>query len=55
MEPYKSTGLSHLTDTLSPCQLNERIDFWESIDPAVKYVHGRVSDYLEACEKARKC
>jgi len=45
--------LSHLAETLGPYQLNERIGFWENIDPAVAYVHGRVSDYLEACEKAR--
>jgi hypothetical protein len=50
---FRHMRLSHLAETLSPYQLNERIGFWESIDPAVAYVHGRVSDYLEACEKAR--
>ena len=50
---FRHMRLSHLAETLSPYQLNERIGFWENIDPAVTYVHGRVSDYLEACEKAR--
>ena len=34
--------------------IQARIGFWESIDPAVAYVHGRVGEYLEACEKVRK-
>jgi hypothetical protein len=51
---FRHMRLSHLAETLNPFQLNERIGFWERIDPAVAYVHGRVGDYLEACEKARK-
>ena len=50
---FRHMRLSHLAETLNPYQLKERIGFWENIDPAVAYVHGRVSDYLEACEKAR--
>ncbi|NIO37995.1 hypothetical protein GTO27_09875 [Candidatus Bathyarchaeota archaeon] len=50
---FRHMRLSHLAETLNPFQLNERIGFWERIDPAVAYVHGRVSDYLEACENAR--
>jgi hypothetical protein len=45
--------LSHLAEYLSPYQLNERVGFWESIDPAISYVHGKVGAYLEACERAR--
>jgi len=50
---FRHMRLSHLAETLSPYQLNERIGFWESIDPAMAYIHGRVGEYLEACEKAR--
>ncbi len=51
---FRHMRLSHLAETLNPFQLNQRIGFWERIDPAVAYVHGRVSDYLEACEHARE-
>lgn len=44
--------LSHLGEYLTPFKLNERIGFWESLDPAISYVHGRVSDFLEAGDKA---
>lgn len=50
---FRHMRLTHLAETLSPYQLNERIGFWESIDPAIAYVHGRVGDYLVACERAR--
>lgn len=50
---FRPMRLSHLAESLDPYQLNEQIGFWEKIDSAVAYVHGRVSDFLEACEKAR--
>jgi len=52
---FRHMRLSHLAETLNPYELNEQIGFWESLDPAIAYVHGRVSDYLDACEKARIC
>ena len=51
---FRHQRLSHLAETLSPFQLNERIGFWESIDPAIAYVHGSVGKYLDACKKARR-
>jgi len=45
--------LSHLAETLNIYELKARIGFWESIDPAVAYVHGRTKKYLEACKTAR--
>ena len=51
---FRHQRLSHLAENLSPYQLTERVGYWESIEPAVSYVHGRVKDYLEACEKARE-
>jgi len=46
--------MSHLAETLSIYELKERLGFWESIDPAIAYVHGRTAKYLEACKKARE-
>ena len=46
--------LSHLGEYLTPFQLNERIGFWEKLDPAISYVHGRVSAYLDAGDKVAK-
>ena len=43
--------LSHMAEFLNPFQLNERLGFWERLDPAISYVHGRVSKYLEAGDK----
>jgi len=51
---FRHQRLSHLAEYLNPYQLKERIGFWEKIDPAVAYVHGRVSQYLEAIKNARK-
>jgi hypothetical protein len=45
--------LTHLAETLDIYELKSRIGFWESIDPAVAYVHGRVGKYLDACKAAR--
>jgi len=45
--------LSHLAEFLNPYQLTERIGFWSSLGPAVSYVHGRLSDYLRAVERAK--
>lgn len=42
---------SHLGEFLTPFELNERLGFWERLDPAISYVHGRVSKYLEAGDK----
>lgn len=50
---FRHQRMSHLAETLNPFQLKERIGFWESIEPAMAYVHGRVGDYLAACERAR--
>jgi len=50
---FRHMRLSHLAEYLNPYQLTKRIGFWESINPAVSYVHGRVGDYLEALEKSR--
>lgn len=50
---FRHQRLSHLAEALSPYQLTERIGFWTTIEPAVSYVHGRVEDYLSACERAR--
>jgi hypothetical protein len=50
---FRHMRLTHLAEHLNPYQLKQRIGFWESIDPAVAYVHGRVGDYLEAVEYAR--
>jgi integrase len=50
---FRHQRLSHLAEHLSPYELNERIGFWQSIDPAVSYVHGRVSAYLDACDRVR--
>jgi hypothetical protein len=47
---FRHMRLSHLAEYLNPYQLTERIGFWESVQPAINYVHGRVSDYLEAVE-----
>jgi len=46
--------LSHLAKALNPYELTEQIGFWETIDPAISYVHGEVSKYLEACDLARR-
>jgi len=46
--------LSHLGEYLTPFQLNERIGFWEKLDPAISYVHGRMSAYLDAGDKTVK-
>ena len=51
---FRHMRLSHLAEFLSPYQLNERIAFWSSLTPALTYVHSRVSDYLEAVEKAKR-
>lgn len=51
---FRHMRLSHLGEVLNPYQLAERIGFWESIDPAIAYVHGRVSTYLDAVKKLRR-
>lgn len=51
---FRHQRLSHLGEVLNPYQLTEQIGFWESIDPAVAYVHGRVSTYLDATKKSRR-
>lgn len=43
--------LSHMADSLSPFELNERLGFWSRLDPAISYVHGRVQKYLEAGDR----
>lgn len=43
--------LSHMAETLSPFELNERLGFWSRLDPAISYVHGRVKKYLEAGDR----
>ena len=43
--------LSHMAEFLTPFQLNERLGFWERLDPAISYVHGRIGKYLEAGDK----
>jgi len=44
--------LSHMAEHLNPFELNERIGFWERLDPAISYVHGRIATYLDAGDKA---
>jgi len=51
---FRHMRLSHLAEYLNPYQLTERIGHWESVAPAVAYVHGRVSEYLKAVEQARR-
>lgn len=43
--------LSHMAESLSPFELNERLGFWSRLDPAISYVHGRVKKYLEAGDR----
>ena len=50
---FRHMRLSHLAETLNPYQLNERIGHWESLDPALSYVHGRLEDYFDAVDQAR--
>lgn len=50
---FRHMRLSHLAKALNPYELTEQIGFWETIDPAISYVHGEVSKYLEACDLAR--
>ena len=42
---------SHMAEHLTPFELNERLGFWERLDPAISYVHGKVSTYLDAGDK----
>jgi len=51
---FRHQRLSHLARTLNPYQLRERVGHWESIEPAVAYVHGRIADYMKAVKEARK-
>jgi len=48
---FRHQRLSHFAEYLSPFELNERIGFWEGLDPAVSYVHGRVGNFLDAGDK----
>ena len=48
---FRHQRLSHLGRYLTPFQLNERIGFWEKLDPAISYVHGTVEEYLEGADK----
>jgi len=50
---FRHMRLSHLAETLSIYELKAKVGFWESIEPAIAYVHGTTSKYLEACRKAR--
>lgn len=50
---FRHMRLSHLAETLSIYELNAKVGFWESIEPAIAYVHGKTSKYLEACRRAR--
>lgn len=43
--------LSHMAEHLTPFELNERLGFWERLDPAISYVHGRIGTYLDAADK----
>lgn len=51
---FRHQRLSHLADYLSPYELNERIGFWESLDPAIAYFHGRMGVYLDALKQSRE-
>jgi integrase len=46
--------LSHLGEFLNPYELQNKIGFWESIEPAIHYVHSREKPYQKALDKARK-
>ena len=48
---FRHQRFSHLGEYLTPYQLNERLGFWESVNPSISYVHGRVGAYLEAGDK----
>lgn len=50
---FRHMSLSHLAETLSIYELKAKVGFWESIEPAIAYVHGKTSKYLEACRRAR--
>jgi len=50
---FRHMRLSHLAETLSIYELKAKVGFWESIEPAIAYVHGKTSKYLEACRRAR--
>lgn len=43
--------LSHYAEYVTPFELNERLGFWERLDPAISYVHGRLGSYLDAGDK----
>lgn len=44
--------LTHLAEYMNPYELR-KVGRWESIDPAIAYVHGKFSKYADACKKAR--
>jgi hypothetical protein len=46
--------LSHLGEFLNPYQLRRHIGFWESLEPALAYVHGRERAYFDALRRARQ-
>jgi len=48
---FRHQRLSHMAEHLTPFELNERLGFWERIDPAISYVHGRIGTYLDAGDK----
>jgi hypothetical protein len=50
---FRHMRLSHLAETLTIYELKAKVGFWESIEPAIAYVHGKTSKYLEACRRAR--
>jgi len=50
---FRHMRMTHLAETLSIYELKAKVGFWESIEPAIAYVHGKTSKYLEACRRAR--
>lgn len=50
---FRHQRLSHLAEYLNPYELTEQIGFWETMDPAISYVHGRVGSFLDAIKRTR--